>query len=89
MSELKNGQRLILADGTVLEDCQAGLADGFLWCWITNMSMAEAAQIFLDPAKTRTIVFEYGEMSDTFDGFTQCINMMVRQDETAVCLVKE
>ena len=89
MDEPRRGQRLILADGMVLENCQAGLADGFLWCWCPGMSMIDATQIFLNPAKTSTIIFEYGEMTDSFYSFTRCVNLMDRNNEMSVCLVRE
>ena len=79
--------RLKLNDGTVIEDGQAGLAQGILWLWFTGYTMAQAAGIFLDPAKTSRIVFEYGEMSDTFEGFTDCTILQIDNGgRVSVCL---
>lgn len=85
----KTGQRLILMDGTQIEDGKAGYSDGRLWCWVTGYTLAEAAAIFLDPAKTGKIVYEYGEMSTEYDGFTSCTNLFIDNDgKVYACLAK-
>ena len=66
------GVRLILMDGTVLENATAGSASGVLWCMIPGMTMEQAAAVFLDPNKTGHIVFQYGDMEDEYNGFTTC-----------------
>lgn len=76
----KNGRRLILADGTEIENGEAGYADGFLWCWLTGMTLQEAALIFFSPEKTELIIFEYGEMSNQYEGFTECRNLSISGD---------
>lgn len=84
-----DGRRLILADGTVIDGGEAGYADGFLRCWFEGYTMQEVAQIFLDPEKTAVIVFEYGEMSDRYDGFTNCRSISVSADGlNSVCMTK-
>lgn len=91
MSEVqqKTGQRLILLDGTIIENGSCGYADGNLWCWITGYTMQQAAAIFFDPDKTGKIIFEYGEMSDEYEGFTNCINLFIDSDgKVSVCLVR-
>jgi hypothetical protein len=86
---LTTGQRLILADGTRIENGEAGYADGFLWCYLPGMSMAQAGTLFFDPAKTSRIIFEYGEMSETYNGMTDCRNIRIDADgQIAVCMVK-
>lgn len=85
----KRGRRLILADGTRLENSTAGYAEGFLWCYVHEMSMPETAALFFDPAKTATITFEYGEMTDVYHGMTQC--RVIGEDMegvVSVCLAK-
>lgn len=85
----KTGQRLILMDGSVIENGQCGYSNGCLWCWVTGMTMLQAAQLFLDPTKTSRIVFEYGEMSDTYDNFTSCTNFFIDMDgKISICLVR-
>ena len=51
------GQRLILNNGIIIEDGRAGYSGGFLWCYITGDTMAEAAAIFLNAENTQLIVF--------------------------------
>ena len=83
------GRRLILADGTTFENGEAGYADGNLWCWIPHCTMQTAVNIFMNPNKTKHIVFQYGDMEDVYDGFTNCTNVMVDTDGRAsVCLTK-
>ena len=84
-----NGRRLILNDGTIIEGGEAGYDSGFLRCWISDFPITEAAQIFLNPDKTAVIVFEYGEMSDRYEGFTDCRSISINVDGlTSVCMVR-
>lgn len=83
------GQRLIMKDGTTIENGRCGYSEGHLWCWITGYTMQEAAGIFLDPEKTDKITYQYGEMSDEYEGFTDCINLFVDNDgKVSACLVR-
>ena len=81
------GRRLILNDGTTIEDGEAGLAEGFLWLWFHG-SMQQAASLFFDSSKTSKIEFQYGEMIDTFTGFTNCISISITGGTVSVCMVK-
>lgn len=84
-----DGRRLILMDGTTLEDGEAGYAQGFLWLWFSGMTLAEAFALFIDPAKTGHIVFQYGEMEDVYDGFTNCTSVSIDVDgRVSVCMTK-
>lgn len=86
---MTTGRRLILNDGTILEDGEAGLAQDHLWLWFSGLTMQEAASMCFDPEKMSRIVFQYGEMEDSFDGFTACIAMQIGEDgRISVCLVK-
>ena len=85
--EQKTGQRLIFDDETVIEDGKCGYSEGCLWCWVTGFTMQQAAVIFFDPAKTQKIVYEYGEMSDEYDGYTNCTNLFIDYDgQISACL---
>ena len=85
----KTGQRLILMDGTTIENGTAGYSQGVLCCWFTGYTLPQAAQMFLDPAKTGRIVFEYGQMSDNYEGFTNCTYLMIDSDgKVSVCLTR-
>ena len=81
------GIRLILNDGTVIENGRAGYSEGLLWCYMTGYTMQEAASLFFDRSKTARIVFQYGEMQDEYEDYTDCINIRIDTDgEVAVCL---
>lgn len=82
------GLRLILNDGTVIENGRAGLADGYLWLWLPGWTMAQAAAKAFDPSVMGKIIFQYGEMEDVHAGYTVCINLMQESTEVAVCMVK-
>ena len=72
-----NEQQIILADGTVLNNCGAGFDDFSLWIY-PAMTMKEAADLFLDEEKTGTIIHRRSEESQTiYTGFTDCILMNV------------
>lgn len=82
------GIRLILNDGTIIENGRAGYTEGCLWCYLTGYTMQQVAMLFLDDSKTARIVFQYGEMEDVYEGFTVCKHMMTEEGRIAVCLVK-
>lgn len=85
----KTGQRLILKDGTRIENGSCGYADGRLWCWVTGYTIAEAAQVFCLPEKTDKIVYEYGEMQDEYEGYIVCTHLLINDDgQVSVCLKK-
>lgn len=83
------GRKVILNDGTVIDDGAAGYADGFLWVWFSGYTIQQAASLFFDSAKTSTIVFLYGEMQDEYTGFTTCRSLMCDADgRISVCMTK-
>jgi hypothetical protein len=82
------GLRLIFDDETVIENGRAGYSSGFLWLWMPGFSMQDAAMIAFNTEKTANIVFQYGEMQDEYEGFTNCIRIIAEENEIAVCLTK-
>lgn len=82
------GQRLILSDRTIIENGHAGLSSGFLWLWLPGWSMTDTAQKAFNPATVQSIIYQYGDMEDTFTGYTVCMNLMQQDDEIAICMVK-
>ena len=86
---MQTGRRLILADGTVLENSEAGYAERVLWCYLKDVNMQTAAALFLDPTKTATIRFEYGEMATEYEGYTECINISVPDDNRVNVALKK
>lgn len=84
-----DGQRLILMDGTTIENGRCGYADGRLWCWVNGYTMQQAALVFLDASKTGDIVYQYGEMQDEYHGFTVCTSLMIDNDgQVSACLIR-
>lgn len=83
------GRRIILRDGTVIENGDVGYSQRMLWLWFTGYSMQEAALMVFDPSKTARIVYQYGEMQDEYEGYTNCITLQIDVDgRIAVCLTK-
>lgn len=83
------GRRLILANGTTIEDGEAGFSQGFLWLWFTGMTLAAAFALFNNPSTTAIIKFQYGDMEDVYDGFTSCRGVNIDADGVlSVCMVK-
>lgn len=82
------GRRLIFADGTVIEGGEAGYTSGVLWCYIKGKPLAEVGPVFLDSTKTAVIRFQYGEMEDRHDGFTECFFMNVNDGKCTVGLTR-
>jgi hypothetical protein len=86
--EPTTGQRLILNDGTTLENAEAGYANGVLWCYVPGITTQQAAALFFDPAKTQKIIFQYGEMQNVYEGFTVVTAMLQDEDQVSIGLRK-
>ena len=82
------GIRLILMDGTTIEDGSAGYADGFLWLTLPGWTLQQAAGIVFDPSVMGKIYFQYGEMEDVYTGFTVCTRLAADDDGISVCMTK-
>lgn len=81
-------RKLILNDGTVIENGEAGYSQGFLWLFLPGYTMQQAAAIAFDTNKTAVIVFEYGEMEDRYEGYTNCTSLSENDGQANVCLKK-
>lgn len=79
-------KELILADGTVLKDCECGYSNRNLWCFLKGVSFGEAFQYFSGPEKFRKITFrmQIGNITDIIEyiGFEQVT--AVQQSEFTV-----
>lgn len=79
-------KKLILADGTVLENCECGYSNRNLWCFLTGIPFSEAFQYFSGPEKFKkvTFVMRFGNIIDTieYSGFEQIT--AVQQSEFTV-----
>ena len=79
--------RLILNDGQTIMDGRAGLANGMLGMWLPWYTMQSASAIAFNPEATRRVIYRYGEnLETTYSGFTECNNIMIQEQEIAVCL---
>lgn len=84
--EMIDIRRLILADGTVLENCECGYSSRNLWCFLKDIPFGEAFQYFSSPEKFSTVIFEmtFGDITDriTYSGFQEIT--AVQQSENSV-----
>ena len=72
-------KRLILADGTVLENCECGYSSKTLWCFLAGISFGETFQYFSSPEKYHKIIFEL-----EYEGFIDKITYTGLDQITAV-----
>lgn len=93
MPENNEVRRIILADGTVLDESECGYADKRLWCYLKKLTLNQAFQIFSDPEKTNKIIFEYGyvdsPVQEEYLDFVDLISINKRELTIDVCLEKE
>lgn len=82
------GRRLIFGNGQVIENGEAGLSSNILHLWIPDMTMAEAAQLALDQTRTFLIRFQYGEMEDVYEGYTNCYGIAIDDEQISIRLKK-
>ena len=83
------GRRLILNDGTTIENGDAGKADGSLWLYFSGYTMQEVADIFFDADKTSKIVYQFGDMNAEYDDYTNCVSINIDADgNNSVCMKK-
>ncbi len=78
--------KLILANGEVLDDCQAGYADGSLWCWLRGCTMGQAYSLFSVPDNIREITFIYGSLKAIFRGADILEAIITNRDDISVRL---
>ena len=71
---------LILANGVRLDDCQAGFADGNLWCWLHGCTFGKAYELFSVPENIAEITFVYGHLKAVFRGADTIKAIMTNRD---------
>ena len=79
-----DGHRIVLNDGSAYENGRAGYSGGLLWLWFPGLEFWEVCDIARDADKMRRVVFQYGDMEETYEGFTTCTGVL--QDATEVSL---
>lgn len=86
MPEQKSSKRLILKDGTILDNCECGYSSKNLWCFLSGIPFGQAFQYFSGPDKFETVTFEmtFGDITDIieYSGFEQIT--AVQQSEFTV-----
>lgn len=81
------GHRLILNDGTVIENGTAGLSNEILWLWIPG-TFWDIADVVRNAEAMQNIVYQYGEMEERYEGYTVCTGIMADGERIAVRMVK-
>lgn len=67
-------RKLILADGTEYDNSGCGEAGGKLFCNIQGeYNLVSVIQKFINAENTQTIIFEAGDIIDTFTGYTEIV----------------
>ena len=88
MPEQREGFRIILADGTTIEDARASLADGFFWMYIPGITIQEATEFAFDPEKMSKIRYQHGQAEEEYDGYITPYHLMTNPSEISVCMTK-
>ena len=81
---------LIMNDGSTVDVRVAGVGQqGDLWIHVAGLSLVECVTVFSDPAKTARMHIDYDEtISDTFEDYTELVNVQVCDDYVKVCLAR-
>ena len=82
---------LRLNDGTKMKTDGAGAAEGYLWIYGLQLSIAEAAAVFDDPGKTAkmTVYYQQDLPESVFEGYTALTVIQRDGDGIKVCMKKE
>ena len=83
------GLRLVLNDGTVIEEGRAGYSTGSVVLMFTGFTLQEAAGIVFDPSKTSRITFCYGEMQEAYEGYTKCVSIGIDMDGEITAIMEK
>ena len=82
-------RKLTLNDGTEFDNSNCGLATGVLWCYLKDVTFHQALTAFDNPAKTSRIDFTYGEMVDSYEGYTQIIAVIQEaENQVNIALIR-
>lgn len=82
------GRKVVMADGTELLDAEIGYTDQHIWCFLKNVTFPEAYDLFSDPLKTQVLIFDYGDMQDVHEGFTELHTIKKTEDGVNVRMNK-
>ena len=90
MSDEGYFRRIILTDGTLLENCDCSNIDRGVWCTLRGIPFEDAYQYFSDPRKFETIILElqYIDFIEkiTYSGLDEVISIVRSRDSIDVHL---
>lgn len=84
-----DGRKLVLNPGPdeiVLENSEAGYADGVLWLYIKGRTLAQTFALLINPSNTAEIDFCYGDMVDRYEGYTHLIVLQEGENQVNAAL---
>lgn len=85
-----DGTRLILNDGTVIENGRAGLSGGELSLWMPGYSIVQVAMLIADKTKMQRVISSAGGLDNEYVGYTECVLITIDYNgETFVSMRKE
>jgi len=74
---IQNRKKIRLNDGDELDVSWCGASEGILWVDGLNLSLADAATLFSDPAKTSTII---APVNIIHTGYTNLMHISINYD---------
>ena len=79
--------RIVLHDGTYLEAKWAGVSGDILCLSVkTRDTVLQLASLFSDVSKTDKIWFEFGENTETYEGYTNLVSVTTMISEALIQL---
>jgi len=83
--------RLIMADGTILDNCECGYYDGSLWCYLKDFAIIETFPYFSDSDKFSAIIFDIiyaiGFTDRTiYSGFDKITSILQKKGQVDICI---
>lgn len=80
----------LTATGVRHSVASCGAADGSLWITLDDgTSIAAATEEFGSAENTTTILFEFGEMQEWYEGYTRLHALITTGEGVQICLRKE
>ena len=81
-------RKIFLNNGTVFDNSNCGLADGYLWCWIKGSTLEEVVPLFFNPENTKTIKYQIGTTFASYIGYTSVRFTRRDSDGCSICMTK-
>jgi len=81
------GRYIEFADGTTMAG-DVGYAGAGLWLYTEETDIPSACRILDNRERTRKIIYHYGEMSETYEGFNRIEFMSVDNGKVKVMMTR-